>query len=256
MTDPAHITRTHEETPMTHQTVSPPAVPTLTTVEEATALLAQLAETYDWVSVFWDRGWGESPLEISIVVGGNGQDPKAHLTDEVYRALRSAGTIPPNTLKTFKSRRLHDYRRPPEREQTGPTANDVAEQVIRAVFDEHPDWPMHAEFYRGLDPDSDTPRTMYDHLYSAIYARSRGGVWHVLAHPGCREVCVSLQEPTALGPMTHGGAAAVDIVQYPRTPDGDVDLDALAGPDFRARLVESLRAKHELLQQALKEAQR
>lgn len=223
---------------MTHQTVTAaPEVPTLTTVDEATALLAQLAETHDWVSVFWDRGWGESPLEISVIVGGNGQDPKAYLTDDVYRALRAAEVIPPNTLKTFKSRRLHNYKTPPEPERTGPTANDIAEQVIRGIFNDYPDWPMHAEFYRGLDPDSDVPRTMHEHLYSTVYGKSRGGIWHVLLLPGCRDIPISVQSPSILGPSLHG---EVTIVSYPRTPGGDVDLDALAGPKFRVRLVDAI----------------
>lgn len=239
---------------MTHQTVTGDLeVPTLTTVDEATALLAQLAETHDWVSVFWDRGWGESPLEITVIVGGNGQDPKAYLTDEVYRALRKSEVIPSNILKTFKSRRLHNYKTPPEPEQTGPTPNDIAEKVIRAVFADHPDWPMHAEFYRGLNPDSTVPEVMHEHLHSRILGKAKGGVWHVLLLPGCRDVAVSVQEPTVAGPRIYGKA---DIVTYPRTADGDVDLDALADPGFRRWLVVAIEAKLAEIQRGREEAQR
>jgi hypothetical protein len=75
----------------------------------ATNLLAELARDNDWVSVFWDRGWGDAPLDISIVVDGNGQAPTARITPAVYSALLDAGTIRGNSLRTRKARRLHDY---------------------------------------------------------------------------------------------------------------------------------------------------
>lgn len=87
-------------------------VPTLTETAEAVSMLEQLRETHEWVSVFWDRGWGDSgqPLEISIIVDGNGQKPLAWITREVYQELRDQQVIRENTLQTFKARRLHDFR--------------------------------------------------------------------------------------------------------------------------------------------------
>lgn len=86
-------------------------VPTLDTVEEAVALLDQLRSRYEWVSVFWDRGWGESDdrLEISIIEGGNGQVPRAYITPDVYERLVVFVVVNPNTLQTFKARKIHDY---------------------------------------------------------------------------------------------------------------------------------------------------
>lgn len=79
--------------------------------QEAEDLLGELASTHEWVSVFWDRGWGDSgqPLEISIIVDGNGQNPKALLDKEIYRELLDSGVIRPNSLQTFKARKLHDF---------------------------------------------------------------------------------------------------------------------------------------------------
>lgn len=79
------------------------------TTQEAEDLLAELASTHEWVSVFWDRGWGDSPLEISIIVDGNGQNPKAVISKEIYHDLLDLGAIRTNSLQTFKARKLHDY---------------------------------------------------------------------------------------------------------------------------------------------------
>lgn len=212
------------------RTVTTTATPTITTTDDARSLLAQLAESNDWVSVFWDKGWGDSPLEISIIVDGDGQAPRAYLTNDVYRQLLADGTIRVNSLKTYKARRLHDYRTPKPEEKTGPDANDVAEQVIRRLFGEHPDWPMHAEFYRGLDPDSRLPRNLFEYLDTP----TREAEWFVRLLPGCAEIAVSAAgEYDMCGSELIGTATVVD---YPRN-DGDVDLEALNGPEFRARLV-------------------
>ena len=85
------------------------AVTTIADVEDAKALLAALAADHDWVSVLWDRGWGDSPLEISIITGGDGQSPHAHITTDVYRALVDGGAVGPNSLRTYKARRNHNY---------------------------------------------------------------------------------------------------------------------------------------------------
>lgn len=86
-------------------------IPTLATTEEAITLMDRLAADHEWVAVFWDRGWGDSGqvAEISIIVDGDGQNPKAYITADVYRRLCDAGTVGPNSLETFKARRVHDY---------------------------------------------------------------------------------------------------------------------------------------------------
>jgi len=86
-------------------------IPVCESAQEAEDLLGELVSTHEWVSVFWDRGWGDSgqPVEISIIVGGNGQNPKALLDKEIYRELLDNGVIRPNSLQTFKARKLHDY---------------------------------------------------------------------------------------------------------------------------------------------------
>lgn len=88
-------------------------VPTLTTVDEAVSTLRDLAETNEWVSVFWDRGWGDSgqETEITIIVDGNGQQPKAHITADVYQALLDAGHHPveqPQHVQGSPAARLQD----------------------------------------------------------------------------------------------------------------------------------------------------
>jgi hypothetical protein len=92
-------------------------IPVLGTPSMAVSLLESLRKEHDWVSVFWDRGWGDSgqKAEISIIVNGNGQKPLAYITKSVYKELLSSGVIEPNTLQTFKARRLHDFR--PEEEK-------------------------------------------------------------------------------------------------------------------------------------------
>lgn len=87
------------------------------TTVEAEDMLAELAGTHEWVSVFWDRGWGDSgqPLEVSIIVDGNGQNPKALLSREIYQELLDEGVIRANSLQTFKARKLHDYCSPEDK---------------------------------------------------------------------------------------------------------------------------------------------
>jgi hypothetical protein len=95
----------------------PSIIPQLETAAEAEALMQELAQTNEWVSVFWDRGWGDSgqPLEITIIVDGNGQMPKALIDKEIYDGLREAGLIDPNSLQTYKARKLHDFCNPDDR---------------------------------------------------------------------------------------------------------------------------------------------
>ncbi|MFC7344926.1 hypothetical protein [Saccharopolyspora griseoalba] len=91
-------------------------LPTLATADEAVELayaLAIRAQTDD-VAAFWDRGWGDSGgvAEISVIVDGNGQNPRALLTPVVYKELSESGAIGPNVLTTFKARRVHQFQLP------------------------------------------------------------------------------------------------------------------------------------------------
>ena len=61
------------------------------------------------IDVFYDRGWGSAPLQISIIVDGNGQKPLAFLTETAYRELLESGVIAPNCLHTYKARKCHPY---------------------------------------------------------------------------------------------------------------------------------------------------
>lgn len=215
------------------------AIPTLTTVHDAHDLLRDLANSHDWVSVFWDRGWGDAgqSAEISIIVDGDGQQPRARITADVYEALTAARIVESNSLKTYKARRLHNYVFPPVAEKTGPDANDIAEQVIHDLMETHPEWPIRAEFYRGLDPDSRTPRVMHEIVENERHVDGR----RVLILPGAREVAISAQERDILGYDIIGGGRAT-VLNYPRS-GGDVDLDALRGDTFRAELVAVVEAK-------------
>lgn len=95
----------------------PSTIPDLETSAEAEAMLQELAQSHEWVSVFWDRGWGDSgqPLEVTIIVDGNGQMPKALINRKIYDDLRERGVISPNSLQTFKARKLHDFCGPDDR---------------------------------------------------------------------------------------------------------------------------------------------
>jgi hypothetical protein len=214
-------------------------IPTLTTTDEALAFMRDLAETHDWVSVFWDRGWGDSGqvAEISVIVDGDGQQPKAYLTAEVYKQLRADRSIPENTLKTFKARRLHDFKTPPEPEPTV-TANDVAETVVRDLIAAMPDAPIYAEFYRGLDPNSRTPSILHEYASTPTYD---GRGWFVRILPGCSDAAIS----AAAAPQRYFGPdllGEVVCLDYPKV-DGEVDTSALLGAEFRARLREVVEGK-------------
>lgn len=209
-------------------------VPTLTTTEEAHALLRELAETHDWVSVFWDRGWGDSGqvAEISIIVDGNGQKPKAFVTPEVYKELRDRKLIASNSLKTYKARRVHNFKAPPPPDTTdSDRRREASEQVVRRVLADMPDVPVRVEFYRGLDPDSHLPRSMHEVVSTPAY----DGTFFVLVLPTPTDAAISAQEPSFLGPSIIGAAT---VVQFPTTDDGELDEDATA-----ERLREVIRAK-------------
>lgn len=209
-------------------------IPTLTTADEAHALLRELAEAHEWVSVFWDRGWGDSgqKAEIGIIVDGNGQQPKAWITPEVYAELRGQKLIAANSLKTFKARRIHDFKTPPPPDTTDSDRRRAAsEKVVRRLLADMPDVPVRVEFYRGLDPDSNRPRIMHEVVTTPAY----DGTWFVLVLPTPTDAAISAQEPSMLGPNIIGSAA---VAAYPVADDGKLNESAMA-----ERLGEVIRAK-------------
>lgn len=219
-------------------------IPTLTTVADARTLLDQLAETHEWVSVFWDRGWGDSDqkAEISIIVEGDGQNPKAWITFDVYAQLTYGKVIGENTYMGYKKRRLHDYKSPPEPPLTVNPA-DVAEIVIRDLMAAHPDRPILAEFYRGLGRVCESAETLAVEDAMDIDGR------HVLMLPGAYEVALSAQEPDPLGYRIIGGGLAT-CLPYPKTADGEVDAEALRGGEFAARLLAAVDEKVAVIEAA------
>lgn len=86
-------------------------IPIVDTTDDAETLLQQLRARHGDVAVFWDKGWGDADtaLEISVIVDGDGQWPYAYLTESVYERLVVFGVVAPNSLRTFKARKLHDY---------------------------------------------------------------------------------------------------------------------------------------------------
>jgi hypothetical protein len=194
-------------------------IPTLTDVVDAEDLLRELAETHEWVSVFWDRGWGASGqvAEISIIVDGDGQQPKARITKSVYAALVDAGTVGENTLMTFKARRIHDFKTPPKQETVGPDNAEITEDVVRQYLAAHPDQPIEVEFCRGLSRGPYGPQV--DHEYLSTPAIGKTGRF-VLLLPGFDSAAISAQEPGFLGPEIIGGGVA-DSFSFPMTANGE-----------------------------------
>lgn len=140
-----------EERPVTDNART--ETPTLDTTDAAVDLMrALVAAGSPWVAVFWDRGWGDSGqvAEISIIEDGNGQNPRAFITADVYAALREAGTIEPNSLHTFKKRRIHDFAEQPKPEPTEAAKRPEAQALaapqarawMRAGFNAT-DFPIH-----------------------------------------------------------------------------------------------------------------
>jgi hypothetical protein len=224
-------------------------IPTLTTVFEAVVTLETLANDHDWVSVFWDRGWGDhgEKAEITVIVDGDGQKPHAHITRDVYRALVDQKLIAANSYGGYKARRLHDYKTPPAPEKTGPTSNDIAEIVIRKLMHDLADQPIRTEFYRGLTKG---PRARVK--YETVDTPAMDGTWFVLLLPGHSDVAMSAQEPGFLGPEIIGVMA--DRLDYPRDSDGQVDINALGGGAFRAQLEAAVREKLAVIATARKQS--
>lgn len=119
--------------------------PTLDTTAAAVDLMRALAAAgRPWVAVFWDRGWGDSGqvAEISIITDGDGQNPHAFLTPQVYELLRVQDIIEPNSLQTFKARKIHKFAEQPapeltaeeKRPQPQALAAPLARQWVRQEF--------------------------------------------------------------------------------------------------------------------------
>lgn len=129
---------------------------TLTTLAEAHDFLRHLAadDAHEYVSVFWDRGWGNSvdPAEISVIVDGDGQNPKAYLTADVYRQLVAEKVVGANVYVGGKARRTHDFKAPPPAVKTGADRAEIVERVVRSVMGELRDLPIKATFFRGFNP--------------------------------------------------------------------------------------------------------
>lgn len=59
--------------------------------------------------VFTDRGWGDQPLEITIISCGDGQSPLAKITQETLDRMKREKVVGPNCLRTHKARKLYPY---------------------------------------------------------------------------------------------------------------------------------------------------
>lgn len=215
-------------------------VPTLTTVEDAHALLRQLAEAHDWVSVFWDRGWGDSgqTAEISIMVDGHGNDPKAYLTKDVYRALVNQGIVGEDTYGGFKARRIHDFKAPPVPERTGPNPVEVAERITRSVLGELHDLSVRARFSRGVNKRNALNPINEEVVETAGFDRG----WYVNVSPGHSDVHISAWAGDAAG---FGDKVSGQDVVYPKSDDGVIDEAGL-----RVLLVDAIRAQSAEVQAA------
>jgi hypothetical protein len=217
------------------------------TTADAVALLNELAESHDWVSVFWDRGWGDhgQTAEISIIVDGNGQKPHAHLTPAVYQALVADKVVGENTLMTYKARRVHDFKTPPVEEKTGPTSNDVVEQVLRDILNDHTEKPIRVRFYRGLERGTYGPRVVEE----VVQTPAAEDGWFVLLIPGHSDVAISAQKPSMFGADIIGGGVA-GCLSYPKDAEGEPDLEALAGLEFGRKLLAAIDEKIAVIEAA------
>jgi hypothetical protein len=206
-------------------------IPTLTTADDARTLLEELAADNDWVSVFWDRGWGDSgqAAEISIIVDGDGQNPRAFLTKETYRELVDRKAIQPNSYGGYKARRVHDYKYVPPAKSAAVLAAEaaraVAESLCRELLGSVADVPLAAEF--GY------PNT--ERLGNAL----AGPKGFVLMIPTDRDIIVSPNNGF-LGnlPASPGKPGGAIGVPYPE------DSAAILGAEYRAQLDAVIREQH------------
>ena len=75
----------------------------------AIMLMQKLKLQTDDIAVCVDCGWGDSPLEISIILDGNGQKPQANISQITYKLLLKNNIIGLNNLQTYKARKNHQY---------------------------------------------------------------------------------------------------------------------------------------------------
>lgn len=116
----------------------------------------------------------------------------------------------------------------------------LAEAVVRDLMSTHPELPIRAEFYRG--------RSRYEVMTTPAVTTG----WYVLAKPTLHDVVLSAIEPTPLGWGIVGGLgddAEVTAVKFPAF-GGDVDREALTGPEFGQELLAAVRAKAAVIDEA------
>jgi hypothetical protein len=76
---------------------------------EAIQLMESLIQKTNDVGVFLNKGWGDSSLEITIIINGDGQNPLASINYDTYTKLLDSKIIGPNCLQTFKARKFHPF---------------------------------------------------------------------------------------------------------------------------------------------------
>lgn len=106
-------------------------------------------------------------------------------------------------------------------------------------MDGMPGTPVVARFYRGVRRGAFGPKTVQETVSTP--AADAGGDWHVLLLPGVADVAMSARKPDFMGSDIIGGGRA-SCLDYPTNGDS-VDVDALAGAEFRARLVTAINEK-------------
>jgi hypothetical protein len=214
-------------------------IQTLTTVTAAEAALNGLAEGHDWVSVFWDKRDRRTP-EISLMVDGDGQGPKAYLTKEVYAALVDQRIVGEDTYAGFHARRIHDFKTPPVPERTGPTANEVIEEVLRALLVGHQDLPLKTAFFRGINKGNVWNPINEEVFVTAAYGP---GADYVNIAPNGGDAYVSAWTGGYWGDRVGDGVT----VPCPRGADGERDVKAMLSPAFRADLLAAVQSQLALL---------
>jgi hypothetical protein len=102
------------EDQMTDTSPDQATVPALSTVDATVTFMTDLAATAgETVAVFWDRGWGDSELGITVhTYDGtflDGQKVLATMTEDVYSELVRTGRLGDNWLSTYKARKVRDF---------------------------------------------------------------------------------------------------------------------------------------------------
>lgn len=213
----------------------------ITTIDQAITTLDNLRAQHDDVGVFWDRGWGDNDetADISIIVDGDGQQPHARINATVYALLVDRQIIDADSYIGFKARRIHAYKPTPPPEKTGPTAYEVAEEILTGMFAAHQDLPMKTAFTRGFTKNPYSPIVKDTYTTDAY---GTGGF--VNLSPGGAEVYLSAWDGPGFFRDRIGDGVTV---QFPRADDGKPDLDAMRSPEFTAELLAAVHAQLALL---------